>query len=203
MNKHPTIRRIAFVLVAMLAAALLLERIAPRQSARAETPAAQIRSTLNIELQGVPDSLALPMDAGQNRIVTVVIRGGTPTAVWAARTAEARYLVSLPPTGEQQYQVNLNDQRCCWHSGARVTTGSSLSLARGGDGHCPERADRVLVKQDATAHYSAVAAAVPLSVRTRTTLGSSRGGRTSCRSRSIHPFPASFPTSISTASVRP
>ena len=42
---------------------------------------------MTIELQEVPAVLKLPAPENENRIVTIIVRGDSPSEVWVARTA--------------------------------------------------------------------------------------------------------------------
>jgi hypothetical protein len=65
--------------------------------------------SLSIELSGVPQALSLPTEAKENCLVTTTVRGGTPSAVWLARSADSPFAVPVQSAGEGRYQLNLAD----------------------------------------------------------------------------------------------
>lgn len=104
-------RRKLPLLALVLAAAgvAFLRPGAPASRAADKGPASTPGQGLSVELSGVPQALSLPTEAKENCLITAIVRGGTPAAVWVARAADAPYTVPVPSAGEGKYQLNLAD----------------------------------------------------------------------------------------------
>lgn len=62
-----------------------------------------------IGLAGVPEELEFPVAPGRNHLITATVRGGEPSEVYLAATADAEARLELAPIGHGQFQVNLAD----------------------------------------------------------------------------------------------
>src|SRR5438067_223447 len=102
-NRH--LRRFAFLVV--LTTLWLASIVAPARAAEGRAPGVP----LMIELSNVPNELKLPASSYDNIFVTAVIRGTSPADVWLARSADAKFTVPVPMTGDGRYQINLADER--------------------------------------------------------------------------------------------
>ncbi|MBI1903245.1 MAG: DUF5329 family protein [Planctomycetia bacterium] len=84
-----------------LAAALLATLFLPFHlpAASAAEPA--------IQVQGIPDRLVLPLEEGENRILSVTLSDATPKSVWLAKAQDSRLRLYFQDAGKGQFQINL------------------------------------------------------------------------------------------------
>ena len=62
-----------------------------------------------LKVEGIPERLFLPLEAGENRLLTATVSGGRIQQAWLAATRDSKLRVLMTRTGEQAFQINLAD----------------------------------------------------------------------------------------------
>ena len=71
-----------------------------------------------VTLSGVPDSILLPTPPGRNAVVTAIVSGGVPKAVWIAKDRGSPMRYELAAAGDRSYPFNLADAELAVFLGA-------------------------------------------------------------------------------------